>query len=165
MKDKGGTRMKCSSCEMVSIQGMACHEHGCPDAWRDEIRKCKWCGQKFTPEERNQRFCEDSCREALEDAQLIVSAVNAYGAHRALVEAATHALPLLVQLGNYIGNGDVDPKNPDSLGERCDVIAAIRNALAAIEEADYQITVLDSASQIYDLAKKDGGNREANHYH
>ena len=41
------------------------------------------------------------------------------------------ALPFLVMLGNYIGNGDVDPSRPDSLGVRCDLIIDIKQALDA----------------------------------
>jgi hypothetical protein len=25
------------------------------------VRECKWCGQKFTPESRDQRHCDESC--------------------------------------------------------------------------------------------------------
>jgi predicted metal-dependent phosphoesterase TrpH len=50
----------------------------------------------------------------------------------ALRDAAVRALPLLCRLGDFIGNGPVDPYNPDSLGERCDVIGALRGALAAL---------------------------------
>lgn len=38
-------------------------------------------------------------------------------------------LPLLVRLGDFIGNGEVDPDRPDSLGERCDLIGDIRQLL------------------------------------
>ena len=36
---------------------------------------------------------------------------------------------MLEQLGDFIGNGELDPKNPDSLGERCDLILNIKKAL------------------------------------
>jgi len=55
--------MKCTSCEMLAINGTACHETGCPDAWRD-TQQCEWCGQNFLPENRYQTCCEDSCFEA-----------------------------------------------------------------------------------------------------
>jgi hypothetical protein len=54
----------CISCETVRINGILCHEHGCPDAWKDYTRECKWCGQLFRPETRNQDFCDDDCRES-----------------------------------------------------------------------------------------------------
>lgn len=56
--------MHCNSCEMLAINGRACHEVGCPDAWRTEIRNCKWCGQDFVPDDSYQICCEDSCSEA-----------------------------------------------------------------------------------------------------
>ena len=54
----------CQSCEAMRINGVLCHETGCPDAWRDEKRECKWCGSPFTPEDRNQRFCDEDCAES-----------------------------------------------------------------------------------------------------
>lgn len=44
-------------------------------------------------------------------------------------ELLRHALPMLEQLGDFIGNGELDPKNADSLGERCDLILKIKKAL------------------------------------
>jgi len=54
----------CQSCEVVNINGCNCHETGCPDAWRDEKRECKWCGSMFTPEEQGQDYCDTSCYAA-----------------------------------------------------------------------------------------------------
>ena len=51
----------CTSCEVLFINGVKCHEFGCPDAWRDEKRDCKNCGCEFNPESREQMFCDDSC--------------------------------------------------------------------------------------------------------
>jgi hypothetical protein len=45
------------------------------------------------------------------------------------------ALPLLVQLGDYIGNGPVDPARPDSLGTRCDLIGDIQQSLSTTNAA------------------------------
>ena len=60
--------MECQSCEVLYITGafgsIKCHEHGCVDAWIDEKRECKWCGSEFTPKERGQVVCDDSCAEA-----------------------------------------------------------------------------------------------------
>jgi hypothetical protein len=39
------------------------------------------------------------------------------------------ALPMLRRLGDFIGNGEVDPDRPGSLGARCDLIIDIRDAL------------------------------------
>ena len=54
----------CDSCDVVVINNIICHEIGCPDAWKDETRECKWCGCSFKPEERNQEFCDTECAEA-----------------------------------------------------------------------------------------------------
>jgi hypothetical protein len=51
----------CDSCEVLNINGMNCHETGCPEAWKDYKRKCKWCGGAFKPESRNQVYCCDDC--------------------------------------------------------------------------------------------------------
>jgi hypothetical protein len=51
----------CASCEILNINGIACHEAGCPDAWQNYVRECKWCGQEFEPEDREQDCCDKSC--------------------------------------------------------------------------------------------------------
>lgn len=53
----------CKSCETLVINGVLCHEIGCPDAWMNEIRECDWCGREFKPEDRYQKFCSEECRE------------------------------------------------------------------------------------------------------
>jgi hypothetical protein len=54
----------CASCEVLVINGLLCHETGCPDAWRDELRECKWCGTIFAPSESHERFCSEECAAA-----------------------------------------------------------------------------------------------------
>jgi len=54
----------CDSCEVLYINGIKCHEQGCPEAWKDYERECKWCGTKFKPEHSRQDFCDESCAEA-----------------------------------------------------------------------------------------------------
>ena len=54
----------CNSCDVVVINNVICHETGCPDAWKDETRECKWCGRSFKPAEKNQEFCDSDCAEA-----------------------------------------------------------------------------------------------------
>ncbi len=59
----------CKSCEALMINGVYCHETGCPDSHLDAKGKpkpveCKWCGNKFVPEDRGQQFCDESCAEA-----------------------------------------------------------------------------------------------------
>ncbi len=56
--------MECQSCEVVSINGLYCHEHGCPDAWRDQILTCRSCGFAFHPKERGDTFCDQACAVA-----------------------------------------------------------------------------------------------------
>ena len=53
----------CDSCEVVMINGLRCHETGCPEAWRDYGRECKWCGSEFMPEDKHQAFCCEDCAE------------------------------------------------------------------------------------------------------
>jgi len=54
----------CQSCEVLRINGVLCHESGCPDAWRDYDRECEECGCDFRPEERDQAFCSPCCAAA-----------------------------------------------------------------------------------------------------
>ena len=54
----------CKSCEALMINKVLCHERGCPDAWKDYTRECKWCGSEFKPEEKWQEFCDQSCYNA-----------------------------------------------------------------------------------------------------
>lgn len=54
-------RIACSSCALAVINGVPCHELGCPDAWRDEVRQCRWCGSEFTPAWKGQGFCGNDC--------------------------------------------------------------------------------------------------------
>jgi hypothetical protein len=57
-------RERCWSCEVTYINGIRCHEHGCPEAWRDEQRECRECGTGFIPETSDQSFCSDICNGA-----------------------------------------------------------------------------------------------------
>ena len=54
----------CESCQALMINGVLCHETGCPDAWKDYKRECKWCGQEFSPETKEQVCCSDDCAES-----------------------------------------------------------------------------------------------------
>lgn len=51
----------CQSCEALTINGILCHESGCPDAWKDKKYKCKECGCEFEPEEKGQEYCSEHC--------------------------------------------------------------------------------------------------------
>ena len=54
----------CDSCEVLYINNVKCHETGCPNTWKDEIRTCHWCGQEFKPEQKYIDFCCDDCGES-----------------------------------------------------------------------------------------------------
>ena len=56
--------MLCVACDCLYINGLKCHENGCPEAWRDLKRKCLWCGSVFLPETKDQAFCTEDCWEA-----------------------------------------------------------------------------------------------------
>jgi len=53
--------MACQSCQMLSINGIPCHENNCPDRWQDFERECKECGIAFCPEEKYQVCCCEDC--------------------------------------------------------------------------------------------------------
>jgi len=53
----------CENCNVLNINGINCHELGCPDAWKDYKKECKWCGSEFIPEDKDQEFCNDVCIE------------------------------------------------------------------------------------------------------
>lgn len=57
-------RERCDSCEVLYINGVRCHEHGCPEAWRDLRPECRWCGSTFEPQERGQSVCSADCGES-----------------------------------------------------------------------------------------------------
>ena len=61
---KEGRRHTCPSCSLIRINGVICHEIGCPDAWRDSKRECKWCGTEFVPAERHQSTCSEECYQS-----------------------------------------------------------------------------------------------------
>jgi hypothetical protein len=50
--DGGYLRVRCSSCEALVIQGVPCHERGCPR----EMHECKGCWALIPA---RQRYCED----------------------------------------------------------------------------------------------------------
>ncbi len=53
--------MRCKQCQMVAINGVPCHETGCPLAYRDDVRECLECGMEFIPQDRHQRCCDEAC--------------------------------------------------------------------------------------------------------
>lgn len=55
--------MSCGQCEALMINGVYCHETGCPDAWRDYSIECFGCGIDFKPEYKNQAYCSKDCQQ------------------------------------------------------------------------------------------------------
>lgn len=51
----------CVSCEALMINGVHCHELGCPDMWKDYQVECKSCRTLVWPEDKGQQFCSDDC--------------------------------------------------------------------------------------------------------
>lgn len=54
--------MECKGCEVVYINGVKCHELGCPEAWKDETITCTECGCEFKRTFRTQKVCS-TCYE------------------------------------------------------------------------------------------------------
>jgi hypothetical protein len=59
-------------CAVVRINGVLCHERGCPDNWKGLTRRCA-CGDTFKPSNRFQRECED-CAAFYEDTDIAFDA-------------------------------------------------------------------------------------------
>lgn len=66
-------RVHCDQCQMLSINGVACHETGCPNSrkvWTDgewqTVYECRECGTKHTDEQDYARCCEP-CEDDLGD--------------------------------------------------------------------------------------------------
>ena len=57
-------RASCTQCQAIAINGMLCHEQGCPIAWKDYTRECRWCGSIFDPETQWQDCCSNACAES-----------------------------------------------------------------------------------------------------
>ena len=47
----------CNSCEVLNINGVRCHELGCPDSWKDYTIDCDYCESEFQPESKGQSVC------------------------------------------------------------------------------------------------------------
>lgn len=48
-------------CSVVRINGVICHETGCHDSWNSSPKECAWCGDSFTPKNRFDNHCSESC--------------------------------------------------------------------------------------------------------
>lgn len=62
----------CDSCEMLTVNGVPTHEHGCPKAWMNRKKKCFECGFDFVPENRFDSVCQD-CKESIENPEAFAS--------------------------------------------------------------------------------------------
>lgn len=53
----------CDGCRPVMINGVLCHERGCPMRWRDYEAECIECGLEFYRTERGQIVCGECLSE------------------------------------------------------------------------------------------------------
>lgn len=58
--------MRCDSCEVAMINGIRCHETGCPNAWKEMIRECRYCHEEFRPTFSSDVACLECKLEELE---------------------------------------------------------------------------------------------------
>jgi hypothetical protein len=47
----------CNDCAPAMINGVLCHEQGCPSAWKDYAKRCVTCDAKFYSPRRDQKHC------------------------------------------------------------------------------------------------------------
>lgn len=64
--DDGDLRARCSQCEALTIQGVPCHETGCPH----ETHECEECRAPVPKGHRICQGCLDSYDEPLEEEEL-----------------------------------------------------------------------------------------------
>lgn len=57
-------RPKCDQCEILVINGVICHETGCPDAWKGKTATCKLCDEDFKLQHSRQIYCR-SCVKSI----------------------------------------------------------------------------------------------------
>jgi len=66
------TKRGCDNCEVVTINGVATHEIGCPNSWihpftgKPYEKECEECGLDFEPRSRFDPICE-GCAENDDD--------------------------------------------------------------------------------------------------
>lgn len=64
---------RCDSCASLSINGVPCHETGCPESHIDlrtgkpYLKECFECGGNFEAESKFDRYCEDCASNIRED--------------------------------------------------------------------------------------------------
>jgi hypothetical protein len=47
----------CNDCNPTRINGVLCHEQGCPSAWKDHARTCVECDAKFYSPHAHRKTC------------------------------------------------------------------------------------------------------------
>ncbi len=61
----------CTQCQMLMINGIPCHETGCPEAWKDKYYECSECGCPMSPEHKphNAKYllCEGCANTSIVD--------------------------------------------------------------------------------------------------
>jgi hypothetical protein len=63
-RDRAIESGRCPSCSASVVNGVYCHEAGCPDSHLFVKGECPWCGQMFQAEEKGQKFCSVECAES-----------------------------------------------------------------------------------------------------
>jgi hypothetical protein len=58
----------CDGCNPARINGVFCHETGCPYAWKDKTASCWECGFDFYPDEPSRYSLCQSCQEEATNA-------------------------------------------------------------------------------------------------
>ena len=59
--------IKCDQCDSATINGLPCHETGCPNHHIDLATgkpypiECRECGCDFQPNSNEQIYCDESC--------------------------------------------------------------------------------------------------------
>ena len=54
--------MSCPNCDAKRINGLICHEHGCPTPYIGKTLECANCGTKFKPEEGERPLADKTSR-------------------------------------------------------------------------------------------------------
>jgi len=56
----------CDGCSPSIVNGVLCHEQGCPDAWKDIELECYWCGTEYYPDQKpgHLKTCSPDCYSA-----------------------------------------------------------------------------------------------------
>ena len=54
-------RLTCDSCQILAINGVACHEQGCPNGHKNKTADCKECGRTFRLKHNGQTLCSNKC--------------------------------------------------------------------------------------------------------